>query len=299
MMATANLKRINSVEVQLAPKDWAIRLADEIAKHDSWLDYSKALAKHHSIEDTLFGKPFPMLHEQAGQKYPGARPEDIRAKAHLSRQLRLEYHTLKLLLTGCNDEIAAYTEKLYLRINLHLADLKLLIILDAAIPLAGGIKNNIPILKDRWIQDSEKIIAELICHESAILQIQDKYFDGHTILFKENKAFLAVLRKAFECQVCKLNEHINSAHHEYLKAAEPIDLKKNEELYRCCLADAFAKKWVEFARYSAKADILKETDEADKFLWEWQKEEVRQHGKDIVYEVIEKEGAFTCSKKER
>ena len=45
MNNTAKSKRLDKIELQLTPKQWAIRLADEMRRYPSQKDFLKAIGK--------------------------------------------------------------------------------------------------------------------------------------------------------------------------------------------------------------------------------------------------------------
>ncbi len=128
---TSKEKRLDEVEIQMTPKDWAIRLVDEFRKYPTKDAALAAMAKASRAEDSLPLRPFHVLIEQAEKQYPGKRPEDIRAKNKLSRELRMTFHALKLLATATNEEILKRAQKAGLEAALRLSRLETMILQDA------------------------------------------------------------------------------------------------------------------------------------------------------------------------
>ncbi len=131
MTITSKDKRLDEVEIQLTPKDWAIRLVDEIRKHPTMEAFYNATAKAGRAEDTLAVKPFYALIDQAKKKYPGNKPEDVRARERASRDLRSSFHALKVLAFNINQNIMTRAEKAGLEAALRLSRLETTILQDA------------------------------------------------------------------------------------------------------------------------------------------------------------------------
>jgi len=123
-------KRLDEIERQLTPQEWAIRLADEMRKHPTVEDFMKSIIKG-TYKNSPFMKPYWMLENQAEDRHPGKQPEDIRARYQLHRKLRAEYHTLKMLIIKVNSMIEIKAEAAGLKAALLLARLHTLILQDA------------------------------------------------------------------------------------------------------------------------------------------------------------------------
>src|ERR1039457_3702029 len=72
-------KRLDKIETFLTPKDWAIRLVDEMRSYPSACDHVKELVKlpFNELPDQ---RAFLALKEQAGERHPGRKPEDIHVR---------------------------------------------------------------------------------------------------------------------------------------------------------------------------------------------------------------------------
>jgi len=138
-------KRLDEIEGQLTPKDWAIRLVDEFRKHPTLEAFFKDSAKAGQAKDSPLTRAYHALSDQAEKQYPGKRPEDIRAKSKLSRELRTAFHALKLLAIEINEDIIKRAEKAGLEAALRLSRLETTILQDAfgrtARKAAGWIKD--------------------------------------------------------------------------------------------------------------------------------------------------------------
>jgi type VI secretion system protein ImpG len=77
--------RLNEMEIQLTPKQWGIRFADEIRRYVSQEDFMKSIAKG-SYRKSPFMTPFHALAEQARERWP----KDNVRQFELSEKLRLE-----------------------------------------------------------------------------------------------------------------------------------------------------------------------------------------------------------------
>ena len=100
MVKPQTRKRLDKIEVELTPKQWAIMYADEIRRHPCGLDFLRAQTKG-PYHESVCTKPYRALLDQAEARHPGQKPEDIRAKEELRRGLEREYQAL----TGLRNEI--------------------------------------------------------------------------------------------------------------------------------------------------------------------------------------------------
>src|ERR1700730_16782361 len=116
MRKSPNHIRLNKIEVELTPKEWAIKLADEIHRYPCEQDFLRAVAKGNYYESPYI-KPFFALAKQAEDRHSGQRPENLRARQELSRILRKEYHALKTLINNINSEVQSKTEMIQLKID--------------------------------------------------------------------------------------------------------------------------------------------------------------------------------------
>jgi hypothetical protein len=130
MTTSTNIKRLDEVEIQLTPKEWAIRLADEIRKYPNQDALVKAMAKVDPSEFPTY-KAFTALAKQAEEKHPGNKDEDRRARYKYLRELRTEYHSLKLLSAKVNKSILDRAEKIGLEAALRISTLQTIILQDA------------------------------------------------------------------------------------------------------------------------------------------------------------------------
>jgi hypothetical protein len=171
-MTTPQDKRLDEIERQLTPQEWAIRLADEIRKHPTVPDFMKSIIWG-TYRNSPFMKPYWMLENQAEERHPGKNPEDIRARYQLHRKLRAEYHTLKMLIIKVNSKVEDKVETAGLNAALQLSRLHTLILQDAfartAKKAAGWVEEYKPADAD------EEEARQVMLKELAVYQDQDVY----------------------------------------------------------------------------------------------------------------------------
>jgi hypothetical protein len=130
MPTSTKQKRLDKIELQLSPREWAIRMADEARKYPSDTDFAKAFAKR-TYREWPITKPFYALIEQTEERYPGKNWEDIQARNKLGRKLRTEFHFFATLFFVVNEAIAGKIGSLGLKATLNLSRLRTLILRDA------------------------------------------------------------------------------------------------------------------------------------------------------------------------
>ena len=128
MTSSANEKRLDKIETQLTPKEWAIREADENRKYPSmeamllrppseiWKNQDKALAA---------------LKQQSEEKYPGKKPEDNRARYQYYREIWTEFQFLRFIMQDVRDTIIKTNVKTGLKAALKLSRLETIILQDS------------------------------------------------------------------------------------------------------------------------------------------------------------------------
>ena len=130
MSAPTKHNRLDNIEVQLTPKQWAIRLVDEIRKHPSESHFDRAVARG-TTREAPFINPTYNLAEQAERCYPGNKPPSVNVRIQLERKLRTEFRALKLLIWKANGNISRNAEINGLKAALKLLTLQILIKQDA------------------------------------------------------------------------------------------------------------------------------------------------------------------------
>ena len=126
MTMSSKTKRLEAVEGQMTPKEWAIRLADESLKLKEF-DNAGGL----KIIRPLVEQAFSALSKQAEEKHPGNKPEDISARRQLHRTLQTEFHMLKKLQALADEAIKDRAEKAGLEAALKISVLQTIILQDA------------------------------------------------------------------------------------------------------------------------------------------------------------------------
>jgi len=149
MMTTAH-KRLDKIETFLTPKEWAIRLVDEIRSYPSFSDHFKELVKL-PFNERPDQRAFLALKEQAGERHPGRKPGDIQVRQRLTSALWDEFHTLKLLIISVNQTMQAKLERISLEAGLKFSALHSLILEDAFAqtarrPWPGSNRTSAPVL---------------------------------------------------------------------------------------------------------------------------------------------------------
>ena len=70
MMTITAHKRLDEIETHLTPKEWAIRLADEMRKYPDALAHIKALVKL-PLHELPVQRPYFAFEKQAAERHPG------------------------------------------------------------------------------------------------------------------------------------------------------------------------------------------------------------------------------------
>jgi hypothetical protein len=214
MPKSRNHIRLDKIEVQLTPKEWAIKLVDEIRRYPSKPEFLRAVAKR-SYRESPYVKPFFALTAQAEDRHPGKTSEDIRAAQQLSNDLRREYQALKSLINMANDELRTRTEQSRQKGSALASQLNQLIRQDvfaqtsetaaawivrrkttgaeekerqsileelANVARAAGSRSLLFSLANDWADDAAVLLMEMFSLEAAVRELQKNYFDGHAIL---------------------------------------------------------------------------------------------------------------------
>lgn len=100
------LHKMDDTEVNLAPRQWAIMLADEMRRHPSELAFLQALSEL-EYWDWPTNKPYFVLIEQAKKSHPGVRQEARRERQQRSAKLRKEFCALSQLICIANRDVPA------------------------------------------------------------------------------------------------------------------------------------------------------------------------------------------------
>jgi hypothetical protein len=285
-------KRLDKMELQLTPKQWAIRLADEMRRYPSEKDFLKAIGKG-TFRQTPFTKPFFVLAEQAHQRWPDENQEHRYKESELNRKLRMEFQALKVLINNINSAIKIKAEANKLKAELLLSKLQTLILKDSLVHSGVGEKSSASQARlhflselEEWADDAAYLLMDTTPYKTAVQSIQESYFETHPILYKENEMALERAILAVRDAIAQFNEYLKirakrsnqGSDHEQQNAdvanATPfegesrltIDIEAVEERTEF-LGDVIAQKWVKDAKFTANAGILKETGKHEDFVW--------------------------------
>jgi hypothetical protein len=236
MTTSTTNKRLNNIEVYLTPKEWAIRLADEIRRYPSMDDAMRAEFKGH-YEESLCQKPYRLLGEQAEEREPGRTVQNAEARRRLRRKLQSDFHLLKTIILNINLGILQGAEGLRLKVALRLSQLHSLVLQDAfastaqkslswvskgkgSLPdkderrvmladLTGYAAASFAVIED-WTDDIVSLLAEVFTCRSAVQIIEGKYFDGHAILYRDIEDGLDEALKTIEGGIAAFNEYVKT-----------------------------------------------------------------------------------------
>ena len=327
------------MELQLTPKEWAIRLAYEMRKQPLAADFLKVVRRR-TYREWPWVKPFFKLAEQAEARHPGNSPEDIHARNQLNRKLRTEFHSLKGLIFKVNETITSKAETNGLKAALKLSTLHTLILQDAfgrtaskaaalveecktadadeeerqvmlkeldayryvsfvempsdSLPPGTGLRLRFPSLIEGWVNGSTMLIMDVFAHRAAIQAVQEKYFDGCPILFRDVEIGLGETIRAIEDAVAMFNEYLKTRadlfsrersqeeREDGIASTIPgereghlaIDIEGIQGRAKDYLVDDIVDEWVRNAKDKAVADILQETREHEAYVWRTLREQV-------------------------
>lgn len=103
-MLSSKQNRMDGIQDQLTPKDWAMWLADEIRRYPSFFDFFSAVAQGTFQQAAPF-LPFFRLRRQASLRHRDWIKEGANGERKLSRKLRTEFLALKTLIFEINQTI--------------------------------------------------------------------------------------------------------------------------------------------------------------------------------------------------
>jgi hypothetical protein len=263
---------LEEIETFLTPKEWAIRLADQMRKYPDALACMKALVKL-PLRELPVQRPFYAFEKQAAEQHPGDEPEDIRARHRLTDALWREFHTLKLLMRQVNDAMQQKVETIALQVALRLSALHALILQDAfahtatnaAVFTEAGIGETpagsvffqfaAPSPLTEWSQETAALLKDFFAHRAAVELVQAEHFDGHPILNPELEAELTEATRIIESAVATAKDYLNRrAGRDGAGAAEnnlAIALETIKAGDKSQRAAAIAAKWMHDAKREA------------------------------------------------
>ena len=289
MTTSTTKKRLDNIEVHLTPKEWALRIGDEIRKYPSQEDLMRAELTR-SYQESVFWRPYNLFSEQAEEREPGRKPENDSARRHLARKLRSEFHILRTIILQVNLFCMQEAETRRLKVALRLTWMQALLLQDMfgwtskrAELLIRGCKGEDreverrAILKDLsecsrkpllaiedWPNDIVLLIVEVYSRIVAVQIIQNKYFDGHAILFRDEESSLEEAMGRIEAGVDAFNEYIR-AREDLMKAKggsggkqpiQTVDVAGIKKQVRDEWAAPLVDEWVRRSKEKAAADIF-------------------------------------------
>lgn len=333
-MTSTKQKRLDAIELNLTPKEWAIRLVGEFRKYPTLDAFIQAIAKG-TAEDDPVNKPFLLLCDQAEDRHPGNKPENVRAKIKMNRALRKEYHALKLLALEINEDIMKRGEMDGMKAALRLARLETMILQDAfgrtarkaaewiedfkttdkddeenrqimlkelaaytdvyygekfsdSLPLPGGLRLRWPSAIEEWIIGTGGLVSDVFALREAVKIVQDKYFDGHPILFLDVEATLDRIIATLEESIATFNDYLKTRS-QVFKAE--WDAEEEEEGFASAIpgersgklrvdidgirtraakigGKAEADYWIKLAKDKTALAIADESGEGGAFAWD-------------------------------
>jgi hypothetical protein len=289
MNNSAKSKRLDMIELQLTPKHWAIRLADEMRRYASQEDFLKAIGRD-TFRQSPFIKPYYYLAKQAEKRWPG----DNRKVVALSDKLREEFHVLKTLIYDINRDILVRGEMIRLKAKLQMSKARELIlkgifvysdfpeIFSAGSP--GEAQHHHTSLLENWFDNSAKLFRETTAYMAAVQAVQEKYFESHPILYKDFEKAFEMTNQAVRDSLEEINKYVaelsnQESDHERQKPGManampferenilPIDIEAMEKCDET-LVDSIVENWVRHAEFTGSADILRETGIHEDFVWQ-------------------------------
>jgi hypothetical protein len=151
-------------------------------------------------------------------------------------------------------------------------------------PFGSDIRIRFSVPIEGLIIDITMLISDIFAHEAAIKIIQDKYFDGHPILFQdaENKfvetikmvrnlaatfsEYLKIRESLFKAEGNQ-DDQIISALASECKGQLTIDIEAIKFRAVEQSAIALANAWIKFEREKAVAEFLEEPGEYETYIW--------------------------------
>jgi hypothetical protein len=299
MKNSANNRPLDKLELELSPKQWAIKLVHEMRQYPSQKDFFKGIATG-SCQQSPFTRPFYALAEQASKRSSKGKPESISEENKLNRKLRSEFKALKSLVSNVNDKMEIKS-----RTNREKAAVQLLklhsLILQDAFSRTGSAEHfsgsSARLYHFSELKDCADCLAALLiettAYKAAVRIIQDKYFESHAILFNDiemaSDITVGAVRDAIELfnDYRKLRSDISNRKVDKkqqkgrAKDATPCerdsslrtDINEIEERAGM-LAQYLAHKWAGDASLTANAWILREIGKDEDFVWARFRQEV-------------------------
>ena len=270
MTTTTQDKRLNHIETRLTPKQWAIRMLDEVRSYPSLIHALKAMVAK-PLQESMMMRGFDALAEQAKERHPGNQSEAIEERQRLGEALYKEFCFLKWLPNVVRMEIENSTQILGTRVALKLSQLHALMMQDAygqtarkaiawiqqcdtadsaktanrqalVAEMAAYVEVDwetqladrfgyrlsylgIPSALEEWVDETKGLASDIFALKAAVESIQDKYYDGHSILHLEGEAELKDSIKVLVDGVTIFNEYLKTRESVLQAGQDP----KNQE----------------------------------------------------------------------
>jgi hypothetical protein len=318
-------KRLDTMELRLTPKEWVIRLTEDMRSQPSEAEFVRVVAEQ-PYREWPWVKPYFKLAKRATERHPGKRSEDIRMGNQLDRQLRMEFHALKKLVFKANGIIKGKAETIGLKTGLKLSIIHTLILQDAIgrtarrtaayvthykpagaemdeerllkelssyAELSLPPNRNFPSLIEECADGLVMLLMDLFAHRAAVREIQEKYFDEHPILFCDAEDKLI--------KTTELIEHTVSIYNGYLVARDALfNSDSNQEHHvgkglAAILGEQELPLSIDIEAVRGRAEEFLGHSVAD----EWVKEARENAKADILQEIGEHEGYIGQTFRER
>lgn len=208
MSIASQQRSLDEVEIYLSPKEWIIRLTQKMRSYPNETDFWKAVVKE-SYRECLLTKPFVKLEQQAHAVYPGKRPPDINQRNELCRELQTEFQKWKKFIYWLNRIIEEKAETIMLATAMQRSHLENLLEKDHFYGVASAVaswirrtakshgeaESTLRILRsfthmpnpapqiEQLSSELAMLMKKALAHEAAVKLAQDRYFDGHSILY--------------------------------------------------------------------------------------------------------------------
>lgn len=210
--------RLDEIETQLTPKEWAIRLLQEMRPYPDAAAFWKVVSKT-EFRDSILHKPFIKLSHKAQARYPGTGRDESVRRIQLQQELQIEFVTWKLFIFRVNDHIQTKATEITFACQLldqFLGRLKLedafkqaaqatlkwlkrrrraegqweappfVSLLKALVHVTPALGSEIESSADNLV----KLLKDAVAHEASVRIAQERYFDGHPMLFNDVEAAL-------------------------------------------------------------------------------------------------------------
>lgn len=253
MTKSAQEKRLDKIEIELTPKEWAIRLIDEIRSYPSEKDFLKAITTR-TYHESPYWQPFYALAEQAEDRFPGSKPQAISKRNELDQKLRMEFHALKILITFVNETIKSKTEIYRLKADAFVTQLRHLILQDAflrttegaivwakqcystdadreairkallnelgAFSKIAGPQARLSSLIDNWADNIAALLVAAQADDRAVHVVGNQYFDGRAILSRDVEDGLKEVTHKILNAIALFNEYLSTRRNRHGRDGE-------------------------------------------------------------------------------